>query len=541
MKTLKQAGVLLAAGAILLATCRKKEVQTPVGTWYEQSEDGGRIIITKNSIAYERDQSYRSDIYKIKKALKMTRQGEKVLLEADDFMYVDMYYDVDEDMVVVHTYPHTDGDGGHHRIEYKRYEYQAPPAPVYGMAVDHSDPNAKKEFSDLRMQSMKVSFYDAGPYHDPNSDMARPLPYPDHYWYDLHAQEDGSALVSSSFCQEIQISKDILDQLQKLIIEVNLGEINGIDIHTEGVPDDAPSYTMDLVLRTGEEIHSSANWENIPKAWNAFQEPMHHLLFFAFMDAGYETSGQFHSTRPMKRVWSEGSYREESGISYESVKIEPDWDKAFDYSLDTSYFIFEDKENRYPVLMKTLHGLSDQYKEIAEKELKKDYEVMQKLSRKEQEKAERKYCYSFYAVSNWSMMGKIFSFILSEGHANSLVDDYGGYRYIRYNIDVETGEILSLADLFNDSEELYDLLLNHMLKYGTHNDIGRFIHSDAFPDALHATLDQIEPEGIGFNITYKYLELWFPLSLFPSSSQLRELLYYEDIQDLLKDSYAEVK
>ncbi len=58
---------------------------------------------------------------------------------------------------------------------------------------------------------------------------------------------------------------------------------------------------------------------------------------------------------------------------------------------------------------------------------------------------------------------------------------------------------------------------------------------------MHATLDQIEPEGIGFNITYKYLELWFPLSLFPSSSQLRELLYYEDIQDLLKDSYAEVK
>ena len=103
-------------------------------------------------------------------------------------------------------------------------------------------------------------------------------------------------------------------------------------------------------------------------------------------------------------------------------------------------------------------------------------------------------------------------------------------------------EILTLADLFNDKEALYQLLLDRMLEYGTHNDVGRFIHSDGFPAALHGVLDEPEPNGIGCNIRYKYLELWMPLELFPmESSQLREVIYYEDIQDILNDKYAGVK
>ena len=197
------------------------------------------------------------------------------------------------------------------------------------------------------------------------------------------------------------------------------------------------------------------------------------------------------------------------------------------------------------ILMKTLGELSDRYKKIAEEELKKDYEMMEQVPKSVWKKADRKYCYSLYAVDIWSLDGRIFSFTVQEGHSNSLgvgEDGYGRYRSIRYNIDVETGEILTLADLFNDKEALYQLLLDRMLEYGTHNDVGRFIHSDGFPAALRGVLDEPEPNGIGCNIRYKYLELWMPLELFPmESSQLREVIYYEDIQDILNDKYASVK
>ncbi len=516
---------------------------TPLGVWYEQDEPGGTLTITKNRIRYEAPGGrYTSD-----EKLRIVNKNGQIELVTDEFAFtfVDMFYDADEDIVTVHTYPHTDGDGGYHLIEFKRTPYEAPPAPVYGPAVDLSDPDAQKDFDDLTIQSMKVSFYDDGPYHDPNSDMAAPLPYPDEYSYDLTVQEDGTALVSSSFCQEIDIPAETVDELQKLAADADLGKINGIDIHTEDLPYDAPSYEAEITLASGEVIRSSANGDDVPEEWLAFQEPMHHLLFFAFMDAGYETSGEFHSTKPMKRVWDNTLYRGETGLTCEQELIVPDWDKAFDYSLDTKYFVFHDEQGRYPALMKTLDELSLKYKKIAEAQLEKDYEMMQNVPKSVWKKVDRKYCYSLYAVDLWSLDGRVFSFTVQEGHSNSLgvgTDGYGNYRSIRYKIDVETGEILSLSDFFNDEEALYQLLLEEMLRFGTHNEIGRFIHSDAFPEALRGVLDKPEPDGIGFNIGYKYLELWFPLDLFPmESSQLREVLYYEDLQDILEDKYATVK
>ena len=78
-------------------------------------------------------------------------------------------------------------------------------------------------------------------------------------------------------------------------------------------------------------------------------------------------------------------------------------------------------------------------------------------------------------------------------------------------------------------------------QYGTHNDSGKFVHSDAFPAFLREALQKPEPEGIGFNATYHYLELWMPLGMYEGNdSQLREILYYDEIQDILGDQYTNV-
>lgn len=515
----------------------------PEGVWYEQAEDADTLEIAGKKIKFtSHDGSWEDEV-------SYTYNGigkEPELKLSDTFMYEDMYYNKADDMVIAYTWSHTDGDGGHHRVEFKRNKYVAPPPPVYPPAVNQSDPSAKKDFEDLTIRSMKVSFHDKGMPYDVNSSMALQPPFEDDYSYDLKVLEDGTGLVSSSFCQEIDIPKETVDELQRMVKEADLGKINGIDIHTEGVPYGSPEYTAEIELASGDIIRSSANWTDVPENWEKFQEPMHHLLFFAFVDAGYQYgSGDFHSTKPMKRVQGEETLRNEAtGIAEEEVYIKPDWKKSYDYTLDTHYFVFSDPENRYPALMKTLERLSAEYKATAEQTLKKHYEVMEKVPASVYKKADRKYCYSLYAVDHWSLSGNIFSFSVSEGEATSLgVGDfgYGKYRYTRFNIDADTGEILAVSDLFQNTDAVYEALMEKFSHYGTHNDYGKFVHSEAFPAKLREWLSKPEPEGIGFNAAYHYLEFWMPLGMYKGNdSQLMERLYYDEIQDILGEKYTSV-
>ena len=516
---------------------------SPVGVWYEQAENADRLDITENVVKY----SSGTGSYTYEMPYRLRKEGEKTRLETDDFfIYEDMYYEKEEDILVCYTMSHTDGDGGHHRVEFRRTEYTAPPKPTYPPPVDRSDPDAQKVFDDLTIRSMEASFYDEGEPYDIDSSMAMQPPFADNYSYSLTVQEDGSALVSSSFCREIDISKETVDELQRLISEADLGQINGIDIHTEGLPYDAPDYEAEFRLASGETIRSSANGDNVPEIWTSFQKQMHYLLFFEFVDAGYNySSGEFHSTKPMKRIGGPDRLRRESsGFSCENVIIKPDWKKTYDYTLDTKYFVFREESGNHPALVKTLNALSEQYKKTAEAELKKDYEMMEAVPKSVRKKADRKYCYSLYAVDNWSLSGNIFSFTVSEGHANSLGagdNGYGRYRSIRYNIDVDTGRILSVSDLFDDTDSVYDSLMEIFSRYGTHNDSGKFVHSGAFPSFLRKALESPEPDGIGFNFYYDYLELWMPLGMYEGNdSQLREILYYDEIQDILGEDYTEI-
>lgn len=514
---------------------------SPIGTWYEQTPSGGTLVVDKKTMEYTFESSgHKSEIgYTARK-----KRGEILLVTDEYYVFEDMSYDPAEDIIIAYTMSHTDGDGGHHRLEFRRTPYVAPPAPVYPPADDQSDPDAQKEFDDFTIRTMKVTFYDEGEPYDPDSSMARPLPYADHYSYELEVLEDGTGLVSSSYCQEIELTKEQVEALQELAREADLGQINGIDIHTEGVPDDSISYTAEIELKTGEVIRSSANWTDVPENWIRFEEPMHRLLFNAFTEAGYNGwSGEFHSTKPLKRIQGEETLRrEETGIQLETIIVKETREKSYDYSLDTKYFVFSDPEGRYPALMKTLDSLSAKYKQIAEDTLEKHYQVMEKVPKSVWKKADRLYCYSLYAVDRWSLSRNIFSFTVSTGEANSLgVGDFGFGEYgsVRYNIDVDTGEILCVSDLFTDTDAVYDVLMEVFSHYGTHNDSGKFVHSDAFPAYLRKVLEAPEPEGIGFNYTYDYLELWMPRNMYEGSdSQLREVLYYDDIQDILSDRYT---
>ncbi len=523
-------------------TAAVKKGDSPVGTWFEQNENADCLEITKDKIICHSASGYEFDTgYKTKK------DGKQLLLVTDDefYVYVDMYYDREEDMVVGYTMPHTDGDGGHHRIEFRRTVYVAPPPPVYPDPVDNSDPSAKKEFDDLTIESMKVSFYDEGMPYDIDSSMAQEPPYPDDYSYDLRVQEDGSALVSSSYCQEISISSEIVDELQEMIREADLGQINGLDIHTDEVPYDAPKYEAEFVLKSGETIRSSANWDNVPENWKQFQQPMHLLLFHAFEDAGYHANGgEFHSTQPMKRLDAPDEDENNFGLSYENIRITPDWPKAFDYSLDTQYFVFSGADAEHAALQKTLDGLSAEYKAKAEEYLKKDYDAMEKVPKSTWKKEDRRFCYSLFCVSHFHSNDRLFSFMISTGHMNSLGVGYAGYGLygnVHYLIDSKNGKVLSPADLFVSPDVFSDFLTERLQnKWGDHNVEGKTIHSADFPQRLRACVEKTGEDGIGVQIGYDEITLWFPPELLNSDSSVMERIYYDEVQDILNDRYCKV-
>ena len=517
----------------------------PYGTWYEQSDFGGVLEITENRIKYTAYENRYTD----EVPLTVAAEGPEVLLETkeeDLFTFVDMSYDPAQDLVLVHDWPHTDGDGGWHLIEFRRTPYTPPPAPVYDPPADLSDPDAPKDFDDLTVRAMKVTFYDPGVYHDPDSSMAMEPPFADTYSYDLRVTEKGTALVSSSFCQEIEVPEEIVDELQRLVRECGLGAVNGIDVHTPGLPYGSPYYTLELELLSGDVIRSSANGDNIPENWEKFQEPMHHLLFFAFVDAGYKyINGDFHSTAPMKRLGTDGAGQERR-VAYGSVRVEPEWKKSYDYRLHTEYLTFDVTDPDCAGLSDTLEQLEEQYRTAAERSLAEDYKVMESLSGSARKADGNLYCYSFYTVANDKDFGSFYSFLVTEGHAcypDPGNGKYGNYPYWRYNVDVETGKILTAADVFTDSETACRVLTEALRsRYGTYSEEGKFIHSDDFPKELSRFIDRPGPEGISWYAGYDGVEFIFPAALFSMTDyEPHQTLYYDELQDVLNGTYCTVR
>ncbi|MBR2836171.1 MAG: hypothetical protein IKE43_10770 [Coriobacteriales bacterium] len=556
----------LSLGTILLSALSGANAE-PIGTWYEQSEYGGVLEVTQTTITYTASENRFTE----EAELTLVESGSDVLLttkEEDWFFYVDMSYNSEEDTVYAHTMPHMDGDGGYNLVVFKRTPYVAPPAPVYDPAVDNSDPNAPHEFSDMTMRSMEVSFYDMGVYQDPHSDMAMPEPYKGSYSYTLSVQEDGSALASSSFCEEIILPKETVDELQKLIDESGLGQINGLDIHTPGLPQDALDYTCTMVLASGETIKSSANGDNIPESWASFQESMHHLLYLAFVNAGYHNGGTFHSTEPMLRLgtgvpphyafdddwgvnietpaqYGSANKAERLKITYDVASLTTDPVKSYDYELSASYPVVTGVDPSRPELLAALQDLCDYYKTEAARSLQEDYDLMEAVPQSVWSEATRRTCTSSYKILSYIDHGTFVSLVVQEGHSNSFgvgEHQWGYYPMWRYNIDTETGEILSAASIFVNPDEACRVIAEKLRNsYGTHRDEGVYIHSDAFPTDLRAYIEVAGPQGITWNAGYDGVELSFPQELFSMTDHtITVTLTYDELQDVLSEQYATV-
>ena len=100
-----------------------------------------------------------------------------------------------------------------------------------------------------------------------------------------------------------------------------------------------------------------------------------------------------------------------------------------------------------------------------------------------------------------------------------------------------------LAEMIGVSPEAISTFLSERMigQYGTHNEAGKRVHREDFPQALAEAVKQTGPEGIGCSIGYHELTLWMPRQLFPSEdSSLMEIIYYDELQDILSDRYTEV-
>lgn len=543
--------LLLTLGCAALAGCTGGKGSGYTGTWYEQSADGGVLTVDASTLTYAREGEYPfTDSAKY----EAEEKDGKTLLKAAEgeiFWFVEITYDGEANRITARTQPLLDGDGGYKFTEFAREAYVPPAPPVYAPPVDRSDPNAKKDFDDLTVRAMKVSFYDEGTYYDPSSGMAPEPPYEGSYSYDLTVPDDGTARVSSSFCREIALSEEQTERLQALVDEANLGALNGLDIHTEGLPRDAADYTLELTLASGEVIRSSANGESVPESWKSFQTQLHELLFFAFVDAGYDwQDGSFHSTEPMKRVGSGGRlFKAASGIDCEEIVVEPDWPKAYDYALHVNYFAFRDLDGTHAALMKTLDAIAARYKAEAGSALRQDYEIMQSATKSDYEAAQKSgdkiFGYSLYSAERWELDGGIFSFDVRIGHMNTLglgESGYGKYSLTRYRIDAASGKLLSLADLFTGADAIADCLAAQMRRSdGTYSLQGHAAAAD-FPAALLAAVAVPAAEGgVGWDASDNHLTLWFPAALFRDTDSQPFLdLYYEDVQDILGDAYTQI-
>jgi hypothetical protein len=290
-----------------------------------------------------------------------------------------------------------------------------------------------------------------------------------------------------------------------------------------------------MTLKSGEVIKSTANGNKVPENWSKFQYDMHRLLFYAFMDAGYETSGAFHSTEPMKRIGTGTLSFDNNPVSYEKIVESNDKPKSYDYNLDVTYGEFKAKNDSYPKLMETLNKFTEHYRDLARKSLEEDYEVMESADSKQKKSKDRIFGYSLYAVDSLEFDGDLMQFKLAEGHMNTLglgYCGYGLYKNYEFLIDIKSGEILTAADLFTSPEAMEEYVIPRFMDRRT----------DLDKTKLSEALKTPVPEGAGITYCDRYFTIWLPYDLSADGTIPYSLdIYYDEVQDIISDKYTEVR
>ena len=531
------AAVLFAA--MLLSGCSAQdEGKTPAGTWYEQSENGGILIIESGKMTYRHyDYTFETTL---RKGVYRDHQLE-LIPDEEYWVLIDIFYDADNDIITGHDLPHTDGDGGYHLITFKRTEYVAPPEPVYGDRTDTSDPDAKKDFSGAQITRLELNVTE--PFRA-NGDMAPEQPDSGDYWYLLTVNEDGTGLLSSNLCQDITITKEQVSEINEFFINSGIASLNGLDILTEGMPEDTQYYKLSMEFDTGDTFYSRANGKDVSLIWDEEGYRFHQLIFDMLCDAGYNCStGQFHSTQAMKRIGLPEGEKAAFSISTEEIKEER-FDTAYGYEYDvySKYPVFAAEGDAPDALMDTLEELSSHYKELALANIDEDMEALAQAPKALWDNAERHYAYSFYAPQWETVRKNMFTFWISEGHSNSMgvgKYEYGYYPNWRFAIDTETGKLLCANDLFTDNDAALKAVTDALCSYYYNDEL---FTSEDYQKALAAALDTAEFDGgAGIAVSYDGVTFYLPIELSDDRDYPMDIkVYYDAVQDILNDRYCSV-
>ncbi|MBR2121951.1 MAG: hypothetical protein IJ930_03310 [Lachnospiraceae bacterium] len=436
------------------------------GVWYEQSEYADVLTINGNRMTLAGWNGYKEETSF--KLVKDRQNGYMELVPEDEyFAYVDLWYDAAENRLIFHTLPHMDGDGGYHTVIFLRTEYTPPPPPVYGERKDRSDPDAQHVFEDHNVRHLTLHIYE--PYRE-SYDMAPEPPTQGEYSYELKTDEEGNALVTSDFYPPgVEFSPERMEELIRILSDGSIDMINGIDIWTEEMPDDTEYYELEIEYGDGSMLRSRANGPDIPSAWyaDATGREIHKLLYDAFPEAGYNIwTGEFHSTKPMKRLMADPDLKQDRGYSVSSsgARIEISG-KKYDYTVYSEYPVFtiEKEKEEFPedtdlkALERTLDGISAFYKDLSGSDVVEEDEIMKDASVNARAQTDRRTSYSFYSPLRFKYGRGWMSFWISEGHSNAYglgPHGYGDYRYIRYCIGTADGELISASDLFVSTDAL---------------------------------------------------------------------------------------
>lgn len=512
------------------------------GTWYEQEDYGGTLVIDGDTMTYYSPYDYTFDVtYTTKKAEKNMIE---IIPDEEYWIYIDIFYDPEEEVLTGHDMPHTDGDGGYHLHTFKKTEYVAPPPPVYGERTDNSNADAPKEFADYTVRSLSLQVYEP---HRDSGDMAPEQPVQGWYEYELTVNEDGTGTIVSDFCKEIPFNEEDQEALKTLLAESNLSLINGINIWTEDMPEDTERYEITIEFADGAVLTSRANGADVPLEWYLDGRELHKLLFDVFTNAGYNPyTGEFHSTEPIKRIGKDPDLEYSWTIQSSLERIEREG-TAYEYTVHSDYPVFTAEGDAPKALMDTLYSLTEQFKANAERDLEEEDTDMAAATESERAKSDYLYAYSFYSPEWIKSDDLLVRMFVSEGHANSLgLGQYGTgyYPNFRYNIDAQSGKILSVADFFNDTEVLADLIIEKLCEKYSSEERVNFYRSEEHRETLMDILTRPESEGgIGASPEYGHLTLYFDRQRdengdSPYPYQL--VLYYDEIQELMNDRYVSI-
>ncbi|MCR5250047.1 MAG: hypothetical protein K6E50_05520 [Lachnospiraceae bacterium] len=509
------------------------------GTWYEQSESGGILTLTEDEISYDYNDYVVSSSYHVKN----NKDGFEILPVDNSWYYPDIRYYKKEDKITMHTMPHTDGDGGYHLLTFLRTEYVAPPPVSYGERVDNSDASAAKSFSVHDVAELSLAVY------EPNramGDMAPPEPREGAYEYKITRNDDGSALIDYAPCPErVELTPADMKELAELLKNSRLDSLNGVDVWTADTPKSTTRYELDISFTDGSSYHSRANFDDVSDVWLEDGFLLHQFIYEKLTDAGFRYwDNSFHSTKPMLRLGPGGDAKPAYSIKAEEMSEEKKG-TAYDYKVSTSYTTYYAEGNAPTALMDTLEAFSADYRKLAEQTILDDDAIMAAAPKSVWGKEDRRSAWSFYVSEQEKLDTMFYSFYYSEGRANTLglpPAEHGKYYHYRVTIDVQSGKVLSAADLFSDATQVKEQMKQRVLDFYSAPKYG--LDLDHFDEEFEKAFSTPACEGgLDFLILEDKVTLIYQK---PEDGKHEKLwtsldFFYDDLQDVLSSEYAVVR